>query len=63
MVVLLSAFLWKLVGLAGFVVVSVISFLFMAKEVIPYKIRHMSGFWLFIFREVAIFASLFWVCL
>nr|YP_009516732.1 cytochrome c oxidase subunit III [Paragonimus heterotremus]AYE67504.1 cytochrome c oxidase subunit III [Paragonimus heterotremus] len=62
-VALLSLFLWKLIGVFSLLGLVTLSIFFLIREVMPYKVHYEFGFWLFILSEVAIFGTLFVMCL
>nr|YP_009138978.1 cytochrome c oxidase subunit III [Clinostomum complanatum]AJR27996.1 cytochrome c oxidase subunit III [Clinostomum complanatum] len=62
-VAIVSLFLWKLVGVAVFVILLILPLIYLIKEVLGVEEHHLSGFWLFILTEVAAFFTLFVTCL
>nr|YP_010690150.1 cytochrome c oxidase subunit III [Paragonimus iloktsuenensis]WBU12989.1 cytochrome c oxidase subunit III [Paragonimus iloktsuenensis] len=60
---LLSFFLWKIVGVFSLFCLVGLSVFMLISEVMPYKVHYELGFWLFILSEVAIFGTLFVMCL
>nr|YP_009240942.1 cytochrome c oxidase subunit III [Brachycladium goliath]ALN38355.1 cytochrome c oxidase subunit III [Brachycladium goliath] len=62
-VVIVSVFLWKLLGVVFFLFVLGVSLFFLVGEVLSSGRRYPSAFWLFILTEMLAFGSLFSVCI
>ncbi|KAA3669747.1 COX3 (mitochondrion) [Paragonimus westermani] len=63
LVALLSFFFWKLVGIFFLFGLAALSGVLLIREVMSYKSHYEFGFWLFIVSEIAIFVTLFVMCL